>query len=418
MTTTPTLTRVSRLGFVNAYLVGRGRRPHADRHHHRQGRGEGDPGRRPSGWARPIVRIALTHAHGDHVGGLDQLAAAAARRRGADLGPRRPPAREGHDTRPGEPADAKMRGGYPGTATRPSGLLEPGQRVGSLEVIAAPGHSPGHVAFLDHRDRTLIAGDAFKSLGGVATSASRSWRFPLVHMATWHRPTALESARGPAGARAEPAGGRPRPRGRVRRLRRWTPPSPAERRDEPARPHPRFRDRRRLRDRRCRRPGGGDGGAGGRRAGRAQPVHLQPRGRPGRPSRRHRRGRARRTSTTASATPPSAAPARDALLAVARAYRALRAASIPAATRPCSGRPATIPCSGSGPAAVVELLARLLEPWQLSERRHHPRHPRAAKRDARLRRSGADRRLRHRPAAGRVVRPDGGRPGGRVRQRA
>jgi glyoxylase-like metal-dependent hydrolase (beta-lactamase superfamily II) len=88
-----------------------------------------------------------------------------------------------------------MRGGYPGTATRPTGLLEPGQRVGSLEVIAAPGHTPGHVAFLDHRDGTLIAGDAFKSLGGVATAAARSWRFPLVHMATWHRPTALESAR-------------------------------------------------------------------------------------------------------------------------------------------------------------------------------------------------------------------------------
>ena len=96
---------------------------------------------------------------------------------------------------PGEPADAKMRGGYPGTATRPTGLLEPGQRVGSLEVMAAPGHTPGHVAFLDHRDGTLIAGDAFKSLGGVATAAARSWRFPLVHMATWHRPTALESAR-------------------------------------------------------------------------------------------------------------------------------------------------------------------------------------------------------------------------------
>jgi glyoxylase-like metal-dependent hydrolase (beta-lactamase superfamily II) len=195
MTRPPTLTRVTRFGFVNAYLVveedgltlidttiGKG--------------GAQAILAAAERLERPIVRIALTHAHGDHVGGLDHLAptlpdaevlisARDARLLGKDMTP---------DS--GEPADAKMRGGYPGTATRPTGLLEPGQRVGSLEVIAAPGHTPGHVAFLDQRDGgTLIAGDAFKSLGGVATAASRSWRFPLVHMATWHRPTALESAR-------------------------------------------------------------------------------------------------------------------------------------------------------------------------------------------------------------------------------
>jgi len=194
MTTAPTLTGITRFGFVNAYLVGepdgltlidttigKGAAPAILQAAERLG--------------APIVRIALTHAHGDHVGGLDHLA------------PHLPDAEVLISTRdarllekdmppdPGEPADARMRGGYPGTATRPTGLLEPGQRIGSLEVIAAPGHTPGHVGFLDHRDRTLIAGDAFKSLGGVATSASRSWRFPLVHLATWHRPTALESAR-------------------------------------------------------------------------------------------------------------------------------------------------------------------------------------------------------------------------------
>jgi glyoxylase-like metal-dependent hydrolase (beta-lactamase superfamily II) len=62
-------------------------------------------------------------------------------------------------------------------------------------VIAAPGHTPGHVAFLDTRDRTLIAGDAFSTLGGTATSAKPNWRFPIVAMASWHRPTALQSAR-------------------------------------------------------------------------------------------------------------------------------------------------------------------------------------------------------------------------------
>jgi glyoxylase-like metal-dependent hydrolase (beta-lactamase superfamily II) len=49
--------------------------------------------------------------------------------------------------------------------------LQPGDTVGSLEVVASPGHTPGHVSFLDRRDGTLLAGDAYSTLGGVATSA-------------------------------------------------------------------------------------------------------------------------------------------------------------------------------------------------------------------------------------------------------
>ncbi|MET0926752.1 MAG: MBL fold metallo-hydrolase, partial [Solirubrobacterales bacterium] len=66
---------------------------------------------------------------------------------------------------------------------------------GSLEAIAAPGHTPGHLAFLDTRDGTLFCADAYSTLGGVATSAKANWRFPLPALATWHKPTALESAR-------------------------------------------------------------------------------------------------------------------------------------------------------------------------------------------------------------------------------
>jgi glyoxylase-like metal-dependent hydrolase (beta-lactamase superfamily II) len=144
---------------------------------------------------RPIVRIALTHAHGDHVGSLDKL---------ADALPAVEVAISARDARllakdkspeQGEPADARLRGGYPGARTKPTRLLSPGDRVGSLEVVASPGHTPGHVAFLDTRDGTLIAGDAFSTLGGVATPARANLRFPLPYLATWHRPTALASAR-------------------------------------------------------------------------------------------------------------------------------------------------------------------------------------------------------------------------------
>src|SRR5204863_2009628 len=79
--------------------------------------------------------------------------------------------------------------------TKPTRLLHEGERVGSLEVVATPGHCPGHVAFLDTRDRTLIAGDAFQTLGGVAVSGAFKILFSLPAMSTWDKGLSLESAR-------------------------------------------------------------------------------------------------------------------------------------------------------------------------------------------------------------------------------
>jgi glyoxylase-like metal-dependent hydrolase (beta-lactamase superfamily II) len=141
----------------------------------------------------PIRRIALTHAHGDHVGSLEAL-----RREVPDaevlISSRDARFLRGDKSLdPGEPG--KARGSYPEVDVEPSRLLEPGDRVGSLEVVASPGHTPGHVAFLDTRDRTLIAGDAFQTLGGVAVSGKLVPLFPLPGIGTWHKPTAVESAR-------------------------------------------------------------------------------------------------------------------------------------------------------------------------------------------------------------------------------
>src|SRR4029078_13005324 len=83
----------------------------------------------------------------------------------------------------------------PAGTPRPTRTLARGDLVGSLEVVAAPGHTPGHVAFFDRRDGTLLCGDAFTTLGGVATTAKARLPFPLAAMATWHGPTELESAR-------------------------------------------------------------------------------------------------------------------------------------------------------------------------------------------------------------------------------
>jgi glyoxylase-like metal-dependent hydrolase (beta-lactamase superfamily II) len=142
----------------------------------------------------PIVRILLTHAHGDHIGSLDSLA--------AEL-PHAKVLISARDARllakdmtldPGEEV-GKLRGSYPGAKTKPTRTIAAGERVGSLEAVAAPGHTPGHLAFLDGRDRTLYCGDAYSTLGGVATTAKINPFFPLPGLATWHRPTALETAR-------------------------------------------------------------------------------------------------------------------------------------------------------------------------------------------------------------------------------
>lgn len=184
--------RVSRFGMVNAYLV-------------REEDGLTLIDTALPGSAKPILaaaselgapirRIVLTHAHGDHIGSLDKLAAelpgveVLISSREARL------LRKDKSMDPQEPQD-KPKGSFTGASTTPSRHIEPGETVGSLEVLAAPGHTPGQIALLDHRDGTLFCGDAFSTLGGVATTAKVNPRFPLPALATWHRPTALEAAR-------------------------------------------------------------------------------------------------------------------------------------------------------------------------------------------------------------------------------
>jgi glyoxylase-like metal-dependent hydrolase (beta-lactamase superfamily II) len=141
----------------------------------------------------PIARIALTHAHVDHVGSLDVLherlpqaevliTARDARFLTGD-----------HRLDPQEPQE-KLRGGYPLCTTKPTRTIAPGDMVGSLEVIASPGHTPGHVAFLDQRDRTLIAGDAFQTQGGIAVAGIIRPLFPLPAMSSWSNALSLRSA--------------------------------------------------------------------------------------------------------------------------------------------------------------------------------------------------------------------------------
>jgi glyoxylase-like metal-dependent hydrolase (beta-lactamase superfamily II) len=143
---------------------------------------------------KPITRVALTHAHDDHVGSLD---AVMEQLPGVDLlvASREERLRQGDNTNePGEKSGNGF-GTFTKSRTPATRTFAAGERIGSLEVFATPGHTPGHVSFLDTRDRSLIAGDAFKTLGGFAHTGRIHPGFPLPGFASWDRATAKESAR-------------------------------------------------------------------------------------------------------------------------------------------------------------------------------------------------------------------------------
>ncbi len=150
---------------------------------------------------QPIRRILLTHAHFDHVGSLDALKALvpdaqilAGNRESlllteAARGVR--PARM--RLLPDEP-QTPVKGSFKKLKNLPDALLHEGDSVGSLRVIKSPGHTPGHLSFLDGRDGSLYAGDALMAIKEIRLPFDPAWYFPLPKWATWHSETALESA--------------------------------------------------------------------------------------------------------------------------------------------------------------------------------------------------------------------------------
>ncbi len=144
----------------------------------------------------PIRRIVVTHAHNDHYGSLDALHA---RIPDAEV---LLPARDARflagdrSFDPGEEPGPMNPLFVTKIATRPTRTLVAGDRVGSLEVVAAPGHTIGQIALLDTRDRTLICGDAYLALGGLFVTSKPVKRFPVAALAgTWNRRVANETAR-------------------------------------------------------------------------------------------------------------------------------------------------------------------------------------------------------------------------------
>jgi glyoxylase-like metal-dependent hydrolase (beta-lactamase superfamily II) len=184
---TDDLIQLTKLGFINAYLV-------------REDDGltlvdttlrAGDEllaAARSAGGE--IRRIALTHGHGDHVGSLDDL-----KERLGDSVQVLMPELDARIHAGEEFTDKKPPGSWPKLKTTPDVRLGAGERVGSLEVVPTSGHTPGHVSFLDTRDRSVIVGDVLTNIGSLAVSNHFYWRFPLANMGTWDKAKDLDSAR-------------------------------------------------------------------------------------------------------------------------------------------------------------------------------------------------------------------------------
>jgi glyoxylase-like metal-dependent hydrolase (beta-lactamase superfamily II) len=134
-----------------------------------------------------LVKILLTHAHVDHVGGTAALA--------GQLGiPIEGPQKEDRFWIDLLPKQCEMFGFPPAATFTPDRWLEDGDTVEfghqTLEVIHCPGHTPGHVVFFHSGERLAIVGDVlFKgSIGrtdfpggdyGTLVRSIRERLFPL-----------------------------------------------------------------------------------------------------------------------------------------------------------------------------------------------------------------------------------------------
>jgi len=118
-----------------------------------------------------VSTIVLTHYHMDHAGSAKDLkdltkAKIAVQAEDADIvaGKKSPP----------KAKSVLMRAVSSLNKPKPvdvDTILNDGDKIGSLTVVATPGHSPGSIALLDEQRKVLFAGDTLRSDGTKVTGA-------------------------------------------------------------------------------------------------------------------------------------------------------------------------------------------------------------------------------------------------------
>jgi glyoxylase-like metal-dependent hydrolase (beta-lactamase superfamily II) len=144
---------------------------------------------------KPLTNIILTHAHGDHLGSLDRL---------KETFPHACVSMSTRDHRllkgdksldPKEP-QTPIKGDVPKNLTTvPDRLLKEGDRIGSLEVIDTPGHTPGSISLFCPLNRSMFVGDAMQTRGKMAVAGQFVLQFPFPAFGTWNKEMSLESAK-------------------------------------------------------------------------------------------------------------------------------------------------------------------------------------------------------------------------------